>query len=68
VAVGGDLDAVDELFEDLFDDVWASGGDGVFDLGDELVELVGARELRCGGAQLAGEAVAIYGELVAAGG
>jgi hypothetical protein len=62
VAIGGDLDPVDAVVEELPDDIRA----GVVDLCPERLEFIGARKPRDARAELGGEPVAMGGEFVAA--
>ena len=54
MAVGGDLDTVDQLAKQLLDGVGVAAVDGPVDLGAECSELLGGRELRAGCLDLLG--------------
>jgi len=66
MAVGGDLDTVDELAKQLLDGVGVAAVDGPTNLGAEGSELLGGGELGRGVLQLGGQLLAMGGQLVAA--
>ena len=66
VAVGGDLDTFDQLAKQLLYRVGVAVLDGPVNLGAERAELLGGGELVCGVLQLAGQLLAMSGQLVAA--
>ncbi|MDA8037873.1 MAG: hypothetical protein M0Z69_01690 [Actinomycetota bacterium] len=68
MVVGRDLDAVDQLGEELLHDVGAGVVDHALDLDADLADELAARKLGDGGTQLGDQLIAMRGELVSAGG
>jgi len=66
MAVGRDLDTVDQLAKQLLDGVGIAVLDDPADLGADGSELLGGRELRAGCPDLLGQLLSMGGQLVAA--
>ncbi|MDA8391798.1 MAG: hypothetical protein M0Z87_03155 [Actinomycetota bacterium] len=66
MVVGRDLDAVDQLAEELLHDVGAGVADHALDFGADLADELAARNLGDGGTQLGGQLLAMRAELVSA--